>query len=93
MSSSGTWTVKSKDEKFLENLEDLLLKFWKFTSQLLRHLTFIFVDFQSDGGLKTYQSVIKAEGADVIGGDVALSERLRDLGHDATLIYKEKLGI
>lgn len=43
--------------------------------------------------MKTYQSVIKAEGADVIGGDVALGERLRDLGHDATLIYKEKLGI
>lgn len=39
-------------------------------------VTFTFINFQGDGGMKTYQSVIKAEGADVIGGDVALSERL-----------------
>lgn len=41
--------------------------------------------------MKTYQSVIKAESADVIGGDVALSEWLRYLGHNTALIYKDKL--
>lgn len=58
---------------------------------MLQRVTFIFINFQNDGGMKTYQSVIKAESADVIGGDVALSERLRYLGHYAALIYEEKL--
>lgn len=56
----------------------------------MQRVTFIFINFQSDGGMKTYQSVIKAESADVIGGDVALSERLRYLGHYAALIYEGK---
>lgn len=33
--------------------------------------------------------MIEAEGADIIGGDVALSERLRYLCHDTALIYEE----
>lgn len=40
--------------------------------------------------MKTYQSVIETEGADVIGGDVTLSERLRYLCHYTALIYKER---
>lgn len=44
------------------------------------------MNFQSGRGMKTYQSVIEAESADVVGGDVALSERLRYLSHDAALI-------
>ena len=35
----------------------------------------------------TYQCMVKAEGADVVGGDIAICQRLRDLGHNTTLIW------
>lgn len=47
------------------------------------------MNFLSDVVMKTHQRVIEAEGADVIGRDVALSERLRYLRHYPALIYEE----
>lgn len=37
---------------------------------------------------KTHQRVVEAESANVVRRDVAVRKRLRDLGHDATLVWK-----
>lgn len=45
--------------------------------------------YRSGGLMETHQNVVEAEGTDVIGRDVAVSERLRYLGDDAAFIWKD----
>lgn len=42
------------------------------------------------GGSGAHQGVIEVEGADVVRGDVSSGQRLRDLRHDAALIWAGK---
>lgn len=56
-------------------------------------------DLRALGGKReAHQSVVEAEGADVIGRNVAVGEWLRNLGDDAAFVYtntqkvKEKIG-
>ena len=50
---------------------------------LVHHL---FVSGSSKSISQTHQSVIRVVGADVVGGDICLSQRGRNLCHDATFV-------
>ena len=46
----------------------------------------------SEGARRTHQSVVEAEGAYVIGGDVTVGQGLGDLCYDATLVWGTERG-